>query len=238
MAVVVLGICAVIGVRTIHLGTRAAPAPSVISTTPHTASLAADGRSHATLRVVTGTPDLTISMANLGAGGALVSVTTPAASSPPVLRTAGAGTADPVISLSTKRASAFTVTLNSAVSWQLDLASGTTRTTADLRGGQVTGITITKGSDILDLTLPSPHGSVPVKLAAGVSQLLLSLPSGVPARVSAGAGAAHVSLDGVTHADVRKGTVFTSPAWKAGADGFDVEATAGAARITVTAQAG
>jgi hypothetical protein len=142
-----------------------------------------------------------------------------------------------VIDLSTKRASAITVTLNTAVIWQLNLASGTTRTIADLRGGQVTGITVTKGSDVLDLTLPSPHGSVPVKLAAGASQLLLSLPSGVPARVAAAAGAGRISLDGVTHVGVPSGTVFSTPTWKAGADGFDIDATAGAARIIVTTRA-
>lgn len=239
MAAVLLAACAAVAVRTfpalLHASPSASPSPS--SSVPHSASLPIGGRSGATLRVITGTPALTIRMADLGAGGALLRVTTPAASSPPLLRAAGAGDGT-VISVSARRASAITVTLNAAVSWRLDLASGTTRTVADLRGGKVTGITVTKGSDVIDLTLPQPRGTVPVRLAAGVSQFLLSLPSGVAARVTAAAGAGEISLDGARHARVPDGTVLTTPAWASHADRYDIDATAGAARIAVTTRAG
>jgi hypothetical protein len=237
MAAVILAACAAVAVRTVpgilHASPASSPSPSPSPTAPHSASLAVDGRSRATLQVVTGTPALTIGMADLGASGTLLRVTTPAGSSPPRLRTAGTGGAT-VIYMSTKRASAITVTLNAAVSWRLNLASGTTRTVADLRGGTVTGIAVTKGSDVIDLTLPRPHGSVPVQLAAGASQLLLSLPDGVPARVTAAAGAGEISIDGRNHTGVRSGTVLTTAAWVPGAAGYDIDATAGAARIAVT----
>lgn len=76
-----------------------------------------------------------------------------------------------------------------------------------------------------------------VAAAAGASRLQLSLPGGVPARVTAAAGAGEVSLDGQDHVGVAAGSVFTTPAWAPGAAGYDVDATAGAARITVTTQA-
>jgi hypothetical protein len=206
---------------------------------PHTATLTADGTSTATLRVLTGTAVLTIGTANFGAGGALLRVSTPAADPPPQLRTAsvkaGSGT---LAELSAKGASAVTVTLNAAVTWRLDLGGGTTRTVADLRGTQVAGISFTAGADVIDLTLPRPHGSVPVQLAGGASQFLLSLPNGVPARVTAAAGAGEVSLEGQDHAGVAGGSVFTTPGWAPDVAGFDIDATAGAARVTVTARAG
>jgi hypothetical protein len=238
MAVVVLAACAAIVVRTIP--SSPSPAPPAVA---HSASLAADGRSHATLEVTAGTLVLTIGVANLGASGTLLRVTTPAGSSAPRLRVAdGNGTAGPggsaVVYLSATRAAAITVTLNAAVSWQLNLASGTRQTTADLRGGLLAGIAITKGSYVIDLTLPRPHGSVPVRLAAGANQLRLSLPSGVPVRVTAAAGAGEISLDGKKHTAVRDGSVFKTPTWAPGAAGFDIEAIAGAARVTVTTQAG
>ncbi len=65
-----------------------------------------------------------------------------------------------MVSLSAAQASAVTVTLNAAVSWQLDLAAGTTTTVADLASGRVAGIVVTKGSDVIDLTLPRPDASV------------------------------------------------------------------------------
>ena len=65
----------------------------------------------------------------------------------------------------------------------------------------------------------------------------ISLPSGVQARVTAGGGAGAVSLEGQGHVGVAGGSVFTTPDWTAGAAGFDVDATAGAAQLIVTARA-
>jgi hypothetical protein len=230
MGVVVLAACTALVVRTVN---RSSSPPTV----PHVASLAADGHAGATLEVITGTPDLTIGVADLGLTGTLLRVSTPAASPAPQLRTAGGG-GNPVVSLSAPEAAAITVTLNSAVSWQLDLAAGTTRTVADLAAGRVAGIAVTKGSELIDLTLPRPAASVTVRLAAGASRLELSLPSGVPAQVSTTAGAGEISLDGQVHVGVAAGSVFATPGWAAGAAGYDLDATAGAARITVTTRAG
>jgi hypothetical protein len=229
MAVVLLAACTALVVRTTH---RSSSPP----TAPHLASLAADGRSTATLRVITGTTDLTIGVADLGPSGTLLQVSTPAADPPPQLRAAG-GQGNPVVYLSATDATAITVTLNAAVSWQLDLAAGTTKTVADLVGGKLTGIAVTKGSDVIDLTLPRPDSSVAVRLAAGASRLQLTLPSGVPAQVSTTAGAGEISLDGHNHVGVAAGSVFSTPGWAPGVAGYDVDATVGTARITVTTQA-
>jgi hypothetical protein len=233
MTAVLLAVCTAIVIRTISSGS---PAPPPV---PHTVSLLTDGRAAATLQVLTGSPVLKIGVADLGASGALLRVSTPVSGPPPQLQVAdGGGTARPgrsaLIYLSAKGASAITVTLNAAVSWRLDLGGGTKQTVADLRGGQVTGISVTAGSDVIDLTLPPPHGSVPIKLAAGASQFLLSLPSGVPVRVTAAAGAGAISLDGRDHTSVARGSVFTTPGWAPGTTGFDVDAAKGAARIAVT----
>ena len=199
MAVVLIAVCATAVVRTVWHSSPPPPGP-------HTASLPADGRSRATLRVLTGTPVLTIDFAKPGLSGTLLRVTTPAGSPPPQLAAVGGNAALPagngVINVSATDATAITITLSSAVSWRLDLAGGSTRTIADLRGGQVAGMSITKGSDVVDLTLPRPGGSVPIRLAAGASRFLLRLPVGVPARVAAAAGAGEISLDGRSHVGV------------------------------------
>ena len=234
MGAVLLAACAAVAIRTIGSGSPSSPPES--RTSQHSVSLPAGGRAAATLEVVTGTLDLTIGVADLRASGTLLRVTTPAGSPAPRLRAAGQGTST-VIYLSATDASAVTVTLDATVRWRIDLAGGTTRTVADLRGGQVAGIAVTKGSSVIDLTLPQPRGSVPVRLAAGTGQLLLSLPSGAQARVTAAAGAGEISLEGRKHAVVRPGAVYTTPAWAPGAPGFDIDATAGAARITVTTRA-
>jgi hypothetical protein len=229
LGLILLAACTALIVRTI-------PHSSSAPTQPHVATVAADGHTAATLRVLTGTPTLTIGLADLGRTGTLVRVSTPPASPAPDLQTAGQP-GNPVVNVSAAKAAAITVTLNAAVSWQLDLAAGTTTTVADLAGGAVTGVAITKGSDVIDLTLPRPDGSVTVRLGAGASRLALSLPGGVPIRVSAAAGAGAVSLNGQNHVGVKAGTVFASAGWAPGAVGYDLDATAGAARITVTTRA-
>jgi hypothetical protein len=230
LGLVLLAACTALVVRTIH---RSSPAAAL----PHVAILAANGHAGATLRIISGTPALIIGVADLGLTGTLLRVSTPAASTAPVLRTAG-GAGNPVVSLSSAKASAITVTLNSAVSWQLDLAAGTTRTIANLAGGRLAGIAVTKGSDVIDLTLPRPAASVTVRLAAGASRLQIDLPSGVPARVSTTAGAGEIALNGQSHVGVAAGSVYSTPGWAPGAAGYDIDATVGAARITVTTQAG
>jgi hypothetical protein len=78
---------------------------------------------------------------------------------------------------------------------------------------------------------------VPVQLAGGASQFLLSLPGGVPVRVTAGGGAGEVTLDGQDHTGVGGGSVFATAGWATGTAGYDVNATAGVSRVAVTTQA-
>jgi hypothetical protein len=217
-----------------------APGAAVAHTAaPHIATLAANGRSAATLDVLTGTTALKVGVADFGTDGALLRVGTPKGDPPPHLRETN-GAAQPgqetVVDLSAPGASAVTVTLNAAVSWRLVFEGGTTRTAADLRGGRVTDIAFTAGSSVISLALPRPHGSVPIRLAGGASQFLLSLPRGVPARVTAAGGAGEISLDGQDHVGVGGGSVFTTPGWAPDVARFDIDATAGAARVAVTAR--
>jgi len=124
--------------------------------------------------------------------------------------------------------------LNSAVTWTLDLAGGTERTEADLRGGRVDRLAVIAGSDILDVTLPRPHGTLPLMLAGGVSQFRLSLPGGVPAQVTVGGGASFVSIDDQDLTGIAGGTVLTPPGWAAAASRFDIDAISGFSRLTVS----
>ena len=122
----------------------------------------------------------------------------------------------------------------SAVTWSLDLAGGTQRTAADLRGGTVAGVAVTAGSAELDVDLPRPAGTVPFLLAGGVSLFRLSLPGGVPAQVTVGGGASSVSVDGQDLTGIAGGTVLTPPGWAAATSRFDIDATSGFSQLTVS----
>jgi hypothetical protein len=129
---------------------------------------------------------------------------------------------------------AVSVVLSSSVVWSLDFAGGAQRIQADLRNGRVGGIAVTAGSDILQLSLPRPAGTLPFLLAGGVTQFQLSLPGGVPARVTVGGGASYVSVDGQDLTGVAGGTVLTPPGWAGAPSRFDIDATAGFSRLTVS----
>jgi len=232
-------VAVVVAVAAVAIGGTAAalttsPSPS------HAVSLSRDGRVSAALKVAAGTPILEVSVGNLG--GTLLRVSTPDnAPVRPVL--SGASSRVIVLSLAgaarvqgSQRGSGYAVTvvLNSAVSWGLDLAGGTELAKLDLRGGKVAGVAVTAGSDVLDVSLPRPAGTLPLLLAGGVSQFLLSLPGGVPAKVTVGGGASFVSIDDQNLTGVAGGTVLTPPGWDTAASRFDIDATSGFSRLTVS----
>ena len=206
------------------------------SASSHVVSMSTAGRTSAALKVTAGTPVLKVSVGKLG--GTLLRVSTPDdAPVRPVL----SGSRLIVLSLTGAAAApgqgsgyAVKVVLNSAVTWSLDLAGGTQRTEADLRGGKVGGIAVTAGSDILDVSLPKPAGTLPFLLAGGASQFLLSLPGGVPAQVTVGGGASFVSVDDQNLTGVAGGTVLTPPGWATATSRFDIDATSGFSRLTVS----
>jgi hypothetical protein len=206
------------------------------SSSAHVASLPTGGRSQAALKITSGTSVLDVSVANLH--GTLLRASTPdgapvrpvlSGSAPIVLSLAGVGTTS---ARSTDYA--VTVVLSSSVVWSLDFAAGTQRTEADLRGGRVSGIAVTAGSDILDMSLPRPSGTLLFRLAGGVSQFLISLPSGVPAQVTVGGGASYVSMGNQDLTGVAGGTVLTPPGWATATSRFDIDATSGFSRLAVT----
>jgi hypothetical protein len=236
-AAALLAACSSAAPQQLGIAATTAPAPFPAATS-HTVRMAAGGRTHASLDVLTGTTVLTIGTANFGPGGALLTVTTPVGTQVPQLSASdpeGAGNPT-LVDLSAPNSPAVTVTLNSGVSWQIDLDGGASRTDVDLRGGQLSGIAFNAGSNLVTLALPQPHGSVPVQMIGGASDFQLSLPTGVPARVTAGGGASEVSLEGQQHTGVEGGSVFATAGWAPGVTGFDIDATAGVSQITVTAR--
>jgi hypothetical protein len=199
----------------------------------HVVSMPLDGRSRAVLEVASGTAVLHVGVARLP--GTLLRVSTPDGA--PV-RPELSGDAPVVLSLHAdggdhRAPYSVSVVLSSSVLWGLDFAGGTQRTTADLRGGKVSGILVTAGSDILAIALPRPSGTLPVRLAGGASQLLISLPGGVPARVFAAGGAGRVTVGARSLTGVPGGTVISSPGWARARSRLDVDATAGVSRLLV-----
>jgi hypothetical protein len=197
------------------------------------ATLPADGRASATLVIASGTDQLSVTAGNLGSALVRASVPPGAAVRPELIRN-GRVLLTLVPSGGHATRYAVRVVLSSAVTWSLDFDGGTRRTTADLRGAKVRGVTFGAGSDVIDLAMPAPSGTTTIQVANGASQFLLSLPAGIPARVSAGAGAGELTVDAVTRTGVAGGTVVTPPGWTAAAERFNVDASSGVDVLSVS----
>jgi hypothetical protein len=234
---------AIAAAATVAAGAGGTALALTASASPHAASMSRGDLTRAALKVTAATPFLDVSTGKLG--GTLLRVSTPddapvrpvlSGSGLIVLSLAGAGAPHGAAGSGSSGSSGYVVTvvLNSAVTWSLDLAGGTQRTEADLRGGKVAGVAVMAGSAELDVSLPRPAGTVPFLLAGGVSLFRLSLPGGVPAQVTVGGGASFVSVDDQNLTGIAGGTVLTPPGWAAASSRFDIDATSGFSRLTVS----
>jgi hypothetical protein len=125
------------------------------------------------------------------------------------------------------------ITLSSAVRWSVRLVGGAADVSLDLRGGPVSTVDFPSGMDTVELNLPRPRGTVPVRVGGGANRFTLHAPAGVPVRVLAGGGAGSVTVDGQVHTGVAGGTVFAPSTWDSTADRYDLDTTSGVATIVV-----
>jgi hypothetical protein len=129
--------------------------------------------------------------------------------------------------------STVVIELNRGVRWDLRFTAGATSTTVDVRDTAVASVAFIGGVSSIDLTVPRPTGTVPVRMSGGASQFAIHGPSGVPVRVRVGGGAGSATVDGVRHSGLSAGVVLTPDGWDTAIDRYDVDATAGVSTLTV-----
>lgn len=201
-------------------------------TLPHIAALARNGRLAADLDVVSGAATLSIGTAPLG--GDLLRAWTPANSGSRPDLVDGSGVQLFLDSTGQPGPAAVRIVLNSAVTWRLRLSGGATQTSVSLGKGRLGGADFTAGSSLITMTMPRPHGTVTVELAGGASQVNLSLPAGVPARLQLDGGASTATIAGHTHTGLPAGTVLAAPGWAQAANRYEIDAPAGISTISVS----
>jgi hypothetical protein len=129
---------------------------------------------------------------------------------------------------------ALSVTLSPDVAWQLDFGGSAGPVTVDMTGGRIAGLDFAQGASDISVALPRPPGTVLLRLEGGASQLAVSVPAGVPARVTAGDGASQVTVGGASYSGIAAGTVIAQPGWAAATGRIDIDATSGVSRLQVT----
>jgi AcrR family transcriptional regulator len=129
-----------------------------------------------------------------------------------------------------------TLMLNGTIPWDIHIRRGAAQLTADLRGLQLTGFEVAGGSSSLELTVPLPSGTVPIRLTGGTSKVALHRPGEVPIRLRMRGGISHLTFDGKKFGSAHELTV-QSPAYDRVADRYDVVLTGGVSKIVVDTQA-
>lgn len=192
-------------------------------------------RDEATLEVASGVDTLTVTVSDLGDD--LARVSTPAGSHvAPVIETD-----DPVRVVAAagdgSGPAAMSVVLNPDAQWTLRLTGGAQAVTIDLRGGRVAEVDFVAGVSSIDLTLPAPDGTVPVRMGGGASLFAVHAPDGVPVRVTMTGGGGSATVDGASRSGIAGGTVIDAPGWDGATDRYDLDAVAGVSRLTLDRRA-
>lgn len=130
------------------------------------------------------------------------------------------------------------ITLRAGLRWSVEVAGGSNRWSADLRGVEVEQLTLRGGGSRIGIVLPAPVGTVPVAIGGGISRVELRVPPGSALRLATRGGASRLRIG-----DLRLGAVggrldWQSPDYGAVADRYDVSVGGGADRLEILYEAG
>lgn len=214
---------------------RAAPSAAPRGTapaSPNAVSAPLAGLDTASFELVSDTNAFSLTTADLGAD--LYRVSTPEGSSVVPRVTAGRD----VVRLFLDRSGqggdeAVEVRLNEDVRWRLTMTGGVKRGVFSLAGAKIDGVNLVGGATRIELTLPQPDGTLPIRMSGGVNEFEVRTADAVPVRVRARRGAGQVRLGGRTDDGVARGASFSSKGWAASKDRIDLDAVAGIGTLNV-----
>ena len=133
-------------------------------------------------------------------------------------------------------ARAARLALNGTIPWTIELEGGITDLTGSLAGVQLERVDVDGGANHVDLELPAPVGSVPVRIRGVASTARFRRPAGVPVAVRVNGGVARLRIDGERHERLAGDRRFASDAFRSSADRYEIEVLGGASEIRVEAR--
>jgi hypothetical protein len=205
----------------------ALPVPSPTAA-PHQV---ATGLAHetGTVDLVSGATTVAVRTADLGPDR--VRATTPdGAGVAPVLDVDGDTVTVQLVSTGLSGPSAVTVLLDPRVRWQVRMSGGAVSQRLDLRGAKLSGVDLVAGATRIEVSLPVPDRTVPVRMAGGATEFTVHVPAGVATGVRVGGGAASTDVDGIRRTGLSGGTVLST---SSAPDRYDVDATAGVSTLVL-----
>jgi hypothetical protein len=125
------------------------------------------------------------------------------------------------------------IRLSPSVTWSIEVRGGVAHWDGDLRNLQLAAIDVRGGVSQVELRLPQPAGTVPIRVTGGVSHLTIHRPGSVPARVHIGGGVSKLQLDTQYLGAIGGPVRLETSAYPDAADRYNVEIGGGASKITI-----
>jgi hypothetical protein len=125
------------------------------------------------------------------------------------------------------------ITLSDRVPWTILAHWGMSDVTADLEGLELKDLEVSGGSSRVEIRLPRPDTSIPVRIGGGASNVEMIRPVGVPVRVRIGGGASDLAIDDFAVGSAGGKTDWRSPDYDSAEHRYDIEIGAGASKVTV-----
>jgi DNA-binding MarR family transcriptional regulator len=131
-----------------------------------------------------------------------------------------------------RRRGTGTMTLSTAATWQIEIRSGTSRCSFDLRDLILSALAVFGGAFRLELNLGPPRGIVPIRIAGGSADVTIRRPADAATQLIVQGGAARLRLD-ERYAEVMYEERWQTPNYDAAADRYDVSVEGGASSLSV-----
>ncbi len=133
---------------------------------------------------------------------------------------------------SSRRAS---VSLAGSMPWTIEIQGGLSNLGGSLEDIVLARLDIEDGVNNVDLELPMPNGTVPIRLSGVASSVKLRRPAGASVGLRVGGGISRLRLDRQSYRQVGGDRRFTSEGYAAGTDRFEIEVLGGASDVRVGA---
>jgi uncharacterized membrane protein len=127
------------------------------------------------------------------------------------------------------------IALNASIPWEIEVNVGAWRLTADLRDLQLSSLTLEGGAGKVDLRLPHPSGTVPIRIGQGAADISLLRPAGVAVRVVVHGTFGKLQIDGKAIESTDK-QPFQSPDFARDSDRYDIELTGSAYQFVIATE--
>jgi|SoiMethySBSTD1v2_1073268.scaffolds.fasta_scaffold14956_9 hypothetical protein len=125
------------------------------------------------------------------------------------------------------------IVLHAAVAWELVVRGGLSSLEGELSAGTLTRIEVCGGCSDVELELPKPAQTVPIRISGGASQLYLRRPADVRVSVAVSGGIAALRLDDRTFEAIGGSARLETAGQVPESPGYEIVVSGGASNVEV-----